>query len=203
MDWIGAIGTLGGAVIGFLGGLWLTARQRGDIRETLNAEFQRQATKLEQQRQITAATASAGYAQRSEEYLRPSFDDVLAAARGITTACNALTTDIGDIPTLDRCIDRFESSPLTEDLARACVEMRILAVQYGAALREQQRLIAGMPRDGAPLDPHQGAQVVSHGERLEELIDRTKAVCSEVREAVRLVVQELGVQQQITIDKPG
>jgi hypothetical protein len=36
--------TLGGAVIGFLGGLRLTARQRGDIRETLNAEFQRQAT---------------------------------------------------------------------------------------------------------------------------------------------------------------
>lgn len=34
MDWIGAIGTLGGAVIGFIGGLWLSARQRGDLQET-------------------------------------------------------------------------------------------------------------------------------------------------------------------------
>ena len=202
MDWLGAIGTLGGAVIGFIGGLWLSARQRGDLQETLKAEFQRQANDLQQQRELTSATASAGYAQRTEEFLRPSFDDVLAGARAITTACNAYSDNIGDIATLDRCIDRFESSPVTTDLARVCVEMRVLAVEYRAVLQGQQRLMEGMPRDGAPLDPHRGAQVVRHGQQLEELVDRTKNASAAVREAVRLVIQELGAQQHIRVDKP-
>jgi hypothetical protein len=189
-------------VIGFIGGLWISARQRGDVRASLKAEFERQANDLQQQREITAATASAAYAQRTEEFLRQSFDDVLAAARAIITACNALSDDIGDIASLDRCIDRFESSPVTADLARVCVDMRVLAVQYRAALQGQRRLMEGMPRDGGALDPQRGAQVASHGERLAELGDRTKDATATVREAVRLVIQELGARQQIAAANP-
>ena len=77
---------------------------------------------------------------RQEEQLQPFFDELLAAARRVTTAANATQPEAGDISQLDHCADRFKTWSLTEALAEACYELRVAAVRYGAAARQQHSL---------------------------------------------------------------
>ena len=177
---VGIVVGLAGPVIGFIAAGRLAERQQ-------RHEVARD-----------AAAACREYARRADEHFRPYLYDVLAAARVVNQAAAANLSDVGDIGALDRLLDRLESSLVTREVAAAGAEMRSKTVDYRAARQMLETLNQQMPRDGGPLRPDIGAEVVNHGDRVGAIRDEVFATTMATREAVKRVVVTLEAQQRGT-----
>lgn len=175
---VGIIVGLAGPIIGFIAAARLADRQ--------------------QRHEVARDAAAAGreYAWRADEHFRPYLYDVLAAARVINEAASAHASDVGDIGALDRLLDRLESSPLTRDVAVSGSEMRSRAVDYRTARQMLETLNQQMPREGGPLRPDVGAEVVKQADEVGAIRDDVLAATMATREAVKRVVVKLEAQQR-------
>jgi hypothetical protein len=116
-------------------------------------------------------------------------DDALAVARSVTNASNMLTDDIGDIPALERCIDRLDGYQLTSPVSAACNAMRHEALQLRSAVWLQKQMMDQMKSVGR--DALIGRGAAMHGEHLEDRADKARAAAEEVRVVIRRVAAEL------------
>jgi hypothetical protein len=142
------------------------------------------------------AAADRDYAWRADEHFRPYVDQLLAATRTINEACAAWATNIGDMVTLDQCVDHLACSAMTRDVASSATQMREKAVEYYAALRVQEQLTQQMPRAGEPLRPDVGRRVAEAHDRASDVRDEVLGATLDVRNAVNRLTAELEARQR-------
>ena len=74
--------------------------------------------------------------------------------------------------------------------------MRSRAVDYRTARQILEALIQEMPREGGPLRPDVGAEVVKQGDDVTAIRDEVFATTMATREAVKRIVVKLEAQQR-------